>query len=239
MLKDLIPQLLMVISAGVILVVIGRRAKKSSQDFKKQNLSENQNNSEKVEVAKIKVNISKGLEKILRKTKIFILKSDTELMKIIKKLQHFRGIKEEQKEGKKDFPVKNERIEKRLQKKKNLLMNQVSKIKNKLTKSKEAIKLDINSLRKEKLLTGVKPIKFREIDTSEAKKVMFERQERTLIRKISLNPSDDKAYIELGKLYKEAGNKKDAEASFKQALKISKGNVIAKKHLRELEEDGS
>ncbi|MBD3238470.1 MAG: hypothetical protein GF332_02430 [Candidatus Moranbacteria bacterium] len=74
-------------------------------------------------------------------------------------------------------------------------------------------------------------------DLDEARRVMFERQEEVLIKRISNDPGDDKNYVELGKLYIKADNVEDAIASFNQALKINRGNITAKKFLKQIKNE--
>lgn len=64
----------------------------------------------------------------------------------------------------------------------------------------------------------------------------FEAAEKVYIEIISKDPKNHRAYKGLGKIYKRQRNFKDAEASFKQVLKLEPGDQEAKQELKELEE---
>jgi tetratricopeptide (TPR) repeat protein len=234
MLKEFISQILMVISAAAVLFLLGRKVSGVMKKIDKRELEKNTESSQTPSPEKMKEYIFRKLEKILRRIKIFFLQSDAKIVAIIKRLRKGREEKfpEEENVSQKK-PLEN--LENRDEKKKKFILDKVSIIKKKLASSKNIVK--ISSLKKEKVPDSLKPqIPSPEsINIEEAKRVMLERREKSLIRQIALNPRNDKAYVELGKLYRDAKNLKDSRASFKQALKINKGNVNAKKLLKELE----
>jgi tetratricopeptide (TPR) repeat protein len=64
----------------------------------------------------------------------------------------------------------------------------------------------------------------------------FDEAEKVYIKIISKDPRNARAYRGLGKIYKRQRNFKDAEASFKQVLKLEPDDKEAKKELKELDE---
>lgn len=210
--------------------MIGRKVISSIKKFDKKEFENRTKSSEDLGPEKMKERLFRGLEKMLRRIKVMVLQSDTKIMEIIKRLRRKRGEGQPAVDEKKEVVgVTDESKED-----KRSILERVSKIKQKLATSKNLIKVD--SLKKQEIAKPLKPkaSSSEHVNVEEVKRVMFERQEKALIRKISLNHGDDEAYVELGKLYKDSNNLKDARASFNQAIKINKGNVTAKKFIKEL-----
>ena len=230
MLKEFIPQLLMIISAAAVLFLVGRKAISSIKNLDKKELENRTKSLEDLGPEKMKERLFKGLEKMLRKVKIIALQGDTKIMEIIKRLRLKREEGKTVVDEKKNL---DEAVEEGKKDKKSIL-ERVSKIKKKLASSGNLVKVD--SLKKQVVVNPLKPktVSSESVNVEEVKKVMLEREEKALIRKISLDHGDDDAYVKLGKLYRDSNNLKDARASFNQALKINKGNVAAKKFLKEL-----
>jgi len=239
--SEFIPQALIVISASGILFILGRKFPQSARDIEKERVSLLANpvqvpavNSLTGTRKSITEKFSKFAEKLLRKVKVLALKSDAKLMELIKYLQKKREPNGQLSSGeiKAPIPVQSRQIRER-----ETIMNRMASIKKRLTENKQIAR--ITSLRKEKKepanqnSSSAAP---RSVNVEEGRRAMFEMRERVLIKKISLNPRNADAYVELGRLYKESENWGDAKASFEQALKINKGNVIAKKLLKETEE---
>ncbi len=229
MFKEFIPQLLMIISAAAVLFLLGRKVSGSIKKLDKKEIESAPRPLEELSPEKMKERLFKKLEKMLRRIKIIFIQIDAKIVEMIKRLRRGREEKYSDEEENRSGEVLAEKNEK-----KQSIMEKVSKIKKKLASSKNVVKID--ALKKPKLPDPLKPqIPSPEsINIEEAKRVMFERQEKALIRRISLNPGDDEAYVELGKLYRDSKNLKDARASFKQALKLNKGNMAAKKFLKEI-----
>lgn len=61
-----------------------------------------------------------------------------------------------------------------------------------------------------------------------------EQKEENLLRALKQNPRDVKAYKELGLLYLEQKNFQDAQAAFKEVLKINPEDEVAKEKLEEI-----
>lgn len=237
--KEFIPQVLMVVSAGGFLFLLGKKIPQSAKEFKQESTSI-LGASEKTASGNLGVaeSISKSIEKLLRRIKVLVLKSDAKLMELIKTLQKKRGVSDQ----KGEVPViqvgeKPAAISQKPSGNKTAFISRVNTIKEKLI-ARQLPK--ITSLRREPKPKEAKwektPSPSRSINVEEGRRAMFEMREKVLIKRISLNPRNDDAYVDLGKLYKESGNFSDAYASFEQALKINKGNVSAKKLLKELEE---
>ena len=239
--SEFIPQALMVISASGILFILGRKFPQSARDIEKEKTSLLTSPAQAPAAGglvgtrkSIAEKFSKFAEKLLRRVKVLALKSDAKLMELIKDLQKKRepNGQSPSEEAKAPIPVQARQIRER-----ETIMNRMANIKKRLTENKQIAR--ITSLRKEKKEPAAgnnAPAASRSVNVEEGRRAMFEMRERVLIKKISLNPRNADAYVELGRLYKESENWGDAKASFEQALKINKGNVIAKKLLKETEE---
>ena len=312
---QIISAVLMILSVGIILFLIGRKVPNSMKNLGSKNENnENFNSQSGGKGSDYKSKLKKFLEKLLRKIKILILKTDAKIMQIIKKLQNkdvsssenvLTKLDEypEEQEKAKDDELKKETDENTSKGKKTSLFKKInfskfrkkpdisekieeeenrynsqeteaedpeankepilkrmSEIRKKLTKipkapppkeekedqgfeeyEKEVDKeATIKTSQKAKKSKPKKEISFpkRKMDLAETRRVMFERQEETIIKKISANPKDDKAYVELGKLYLKVENLEDAKASFNQAIKLNRGNYEAKKLLRDVSSMG-
>jgi len=237
--QEFIPQALLVISAGGFLFLLGRKIPQSVRELQQEGMSILSVN-EKTAPGSLGVaeSFSKSVEKFLRRVKVLVLKSDAKLMELIKTLQKKRGASDQSESGTDKLPVGTASVVSQPQlTSKETFINKVNTIKKKLIATQLP---KITSLRKEQAPKIVKREKVvtqaRSINVEEGRRAMFEMREKVLIKRISLNPRNDDAYVDLGKLYRELGNFTDAHASFGQALKINKGNVSAKKLLKELEE---
>ena len=273
MIQEYIPQILMVISAAVVLFLVGKKVPGSLKDLDKEPVD---NTKANVGVSQLKDKIVQNLEKMLRRIRVFFSRSDARMRTLIRNLQKKKStfkeddlekekkrIDEEEKdlfekEGaeKESEDSSEELAEERLAvaeeekedeesesaeelitdlKKEPKPEEKKSRLAGLRRKFKRSKKEDA-SLKRLQKPEPVRPpiIPIRDINIQEARKVMFEREERVLIKKIAINPKNDEAYVALGKLYKEVGNLKDAQASLKQALKINKGNISAKRILEEL-----
>ncbi|MBU2025853.1 MAG: hypothetical protein ABIC19_01580 [Patescibacteria group bacterium] len=267
MIEEYIPQLIMVISAGALLVLVGRKVPNSLKDLDKETLRQ-EKVSEQQENKDFKEKLSRRLEKLLRTVKIFISRSDAKLMEVIRSLQRkrekengngqfekgrdrvgFGNFSEKQAEKDKDKDQAGEKIKEEQEKEEDLEKDRRKQEKKKFGFGLANIRKKINLRRKERVPSdtlktkptfsrkpGFFKMPVRNINIAEARKVMFERQEKVLIKKIAINPRDDQAYVALGRLYRDSGNLGDARASLSQALKINKGNISAKKIIKELEE---
>jgi tetratricopeptide (TPR) repeat protein len=227
--KEFIPHILMILSAAGVIFIIARRVPESIGDIKKENDELKKTTKKEKNKVDIKEKFIHSLEKFLRKVKVFILRGDTKIMEVIKKLR-----KERTKEEKQVFQEKKEE-KKKTEKKESTIKKKISRIRKKVMTQKEKAILKINDLRKQSKKPEITTPPLKSIDIQEARKVMLERQEQVLIKKIARNPRDDSAYVELGKLYMNVGNIVDAKASLNQALKINQGNIKAKKVLTEIE----
>ncbi|MBD3244516.1 MAG: hypothetical protein GF335_00805 [Candidatus Moranbacteria bacterium] len=283
MFEQIIPPALMIISAAAIIYIFGRRIPDSYKNFKKE--TKDDENLQKADSKSFKEKLVDILEKILRKLKIIILKSDARLMQLIRSIQdrkknstNTKSVKftkdqqesilsieekngqddkekgeksflqkakdrfSKQKEpvnfeiSKEEFSPKQSDGEEELQKKdKTPILERMNELREKLNIKKEEEKKP-QTKSKKKIVKKQKTAE-RTIDLEEARQVMFEREEESLIKRISSNPKDDNSYVELGKLYLKADNLDDAIASFNQALKINKGNISAKKFLKEIKKE--
>lgn len=252
--SEIIPQALMVISASGVLFILGRKFPQSARDVEKERASllttaPVTSTSARFAVTKknISESLSKGMEKLLRKIKVLALKSDAKLMELIRDLQKKR---EPNQVNQPQPPVlRNEQAYRGGQlhslenRGRETVLNRMATIKQKLQANRQIAR--IRSLRKEKDVPVLQreiddkpsqPAPQRSVNVEEGRRAMFEMKEKVLIKRISLNPRNDDAYVDLGRLYRDAENWGDAKASFEQALKINKGNVIAKKLLKEVEE---
>jgi tetratricopeptide (TPR) repeat protein len=234
MIKEIIPQFLMVISLAAILLIVGKKISSAiagaNKDFT--GLTEKTKDKSFYNAKKTRDGFLKFLEKSLRKTKIIFLKADARLLSLIGQLKSWREKRSQEKkvESSLDASIEEEGIQDSVSFKadpspQKLFFGNGSSFKKKIKEKK------ISFLRrKEEVLP-------KKIDVAQTKRIMQERQERALIKRISLNPQNDEAYVELGRLYKDINNFRDALASFRQALKINKGNILAKKMLKEMERE--
>ena len=267
----------MILSVGIIVFLVGKKIPhviknldkkpKPGQPKKQPAKTTTENSNQGIAQKTNPTNNKAGIGKTIFKTiKQLVLKADTAIMQLVKKLktkkEELTSINEndlEKNNLKKNIldRIKKTPKEKEVREEVNFnengdkkipILKRMSEIREKLT-SKEP-----KEIKKKTIIRNKKPEKQvanqtkkakqtpkaefpkRKVDLEQTRKVMFERQEEALIKKISANPKDDKAYVELGKLYAKAENIEDAKASFKQAIKINRGNFEAKKQLKILAE---
>ena len=244
----------MIISASGVLFILGRKFPQSAKDVEKERaslLTTAPVASTSAGFAMTKKNISeslsKGIEKLLRKIKVLALKSDAKLMELIRDLQKKRdpnsGIQQQPPVLNNGQARGNGQLRSPEDRRRETVLNRMASIKQKLQANRQIAR--IRSLRKEKDVPVLQqkredktsqPTPPRSVNVEEGRRAMFEMKEKVLIKRISLNPRNDDAYVDLGRLYRDAENWGDAKASFEPALKINRGNVIAKKLLKEVEE---
>lgn len=176
---------------------------------------------EKIDFKKFKFALVQFLEKVLRKSKVSLMKIENIAGELTKKLSAKAkklnsGLKKPEDDEKKDAETEyntdeelNDNSDKSVEDKTETVIFKKQKGKEEDTKDKEVG--DVGAKRESDIET-----------------------EKELIYKIAKNPTNAENYIELGDLYSEADNYDDAIQAFEQALKLDKNNKEAKKGIRKI-----
>ena len=262
---DLIPQIIIIISTGVIIIILGKnipKVKNLNEDdpfFKKEDKEE----KEKFFYlyGRMKKRISKEeykkkidlmwvwLEKVLRKTRISFLKIDNKIISLLDKLREKHVEVEIDKNEEADNmdkceDARKEEAEEAQIKEKDgeFLQKEADVVENELQKSEISENTDSNEIREASGEdTKDNDISKFERDAKEeaeayAKKENAKGKEKEYIEMILKNPIDIKSYWKLGIVYSRRRNYKDAISCFRQITKIDPTYTKAKKKITDLME---
>ncbi|MCK5084046.1 MAG: tetratricopeptide repeat protein [Candidatus Pacebacteria bacterium] len=262
---DLMPQIIIIISTGIIIVILGRNISKV-RNLNEENLffhkEEDKEEKEKFFYlySRIKKRINKEeykkkinlmwvwLEKILRKTRIRFLKIDNKIISLLDKLrekhEEIEIDKSEETDSFDKYEDVKEKIEEGQAKEKDseFLQKEAGIVENELQKNEALGNMDNDKI-VESTDSGEKEndaSKF-EKDAKEeieayAKKENAKGKEKEYINIILKNPIDIKAYWKLGIIYSRRKNYKDAISCFRQITKIDPTYTKAKKKIVDLME---
>jgi tetratricopeptide (TPR) repeat protein len=245
---DLIPQIIIIISTGIIIVILGRNIPKVK------NLNEENLFFEKKEVKKekekffylysrIKKRVSKEknqekvnlmwvwLEKALRKIRISFLKIDNKIISLLDKLREKHIETEIDKSEGADDTGKYEDIKKEEVEESEINRKEAGVVENELQKSEALENIDNGEIAKiasedeqEKMINNI------------SEKEDTKGKEKEYINMILKNPIDIKSYWKLGIVYSRRRNYKDAISCFRQITKIDPTYTKAKKKISDLME---
>ncbi|MCK4592301.1 tetratricopeptide repeat protein [Candidatus Parcubacteria bacterium] len=262
---DLIPQIIIIISTGIIIVILGRNIPKV-KNLNEENLflkKEDEKEKEKFFYlySRIKKRVSKEeyrkrvdlmwvwLEKILRKTRISFLKIDNKIISLLDKLREKHVETEIDKSEKADDidkyeDVKKGEIEENRVKEKDKLWTGIQEKKDDkfLRKETGIVK---NELQKSEFSENIDSDEMAEIINKDKQKKIINNisekedakgKEKEYIEMILKNPINIKAYWKLGIVYSRRKNYKDAISCFRQITKIDPTYTKAKKKITDLME---
>jgi tetratricopeptide (TPR) repeat protein len=175
-----------------------------------------------------------------------IVSPQEKIDKLVESLPKTKTIEERKKEEEQENLEKEAEKLLEEEKRKKPILKRMTEIREKLMKNnekpkkkkKKKKKKQQDKKKKTKETKKEKEKRRRVINLAETRRVMIEREEEALIKRIAANPKDDQSYVGLGRLYLKIENFSDAKASFEQALKINRGNIHAKKFLKEIAQKG-
>lgn len=226
MLYSIIFALVIIVSIVCIIYIFSKKISFLENHFRKdenyQNLS--QNNGQKINFSfrKIVNSLIRFSEHLFRWIKIFLLKADNSISRLLKKLHNLR----KNTVSAPNIEDQSSEIISRAEK-----MN-FAQLKN--TAPRPQVKYDTNIMR----ILGEKEEKKLEIKTNNEAIVEIDNKdlysEEECIKMISKNPRNLKAYHLLADVYLKQKNYADAKLSLQQILKIDFKNVDAKLKLRQL-----
>jgi len=245
---DLLPQIIIIVSVGIIIIILGRNIPKiKDMDSESLFFQETKDEQEKEKFfylySRIKERINREeyqkkidlmwvwLEKTLRKIRISFLKIDNRIVLLLDKLRkkqiELEADKNEQIDNveKKTEEEKKER-DKFLQKEENIAENELQKSKalKSMASSEEAEIVSENKDGQEEIISNI------------SEKENAKGKEKEYIKMILKNPIDIKAYWNLGVVYSRRKNYKDAISCFRQITKIDPTYFKAKKKISDLME---
>lgn len=240
---DLLPQIIIIISIGIIVVILGKNISKtkgldSESLFSGEKKDEQEKENFFYLYSRIKKRINREeyrkkidlmwiwLEKTLRKIRISFLKIDNKIVLLLDKLREKKIESEVEKDEQTDNVGKKTKEE---SDKREFLKKEESVAEDKLQDSKAS-----------ESITGSKAAEIigkdgqEEIISGIFEKENAKGKEKEYIKMILKNPIDIKAYWNLGVVYSRRKNYKDAISCFRQITKIDPTYFKAKKKISDL-----
>ena len=226
---NLIPQVIIIFSIGIIVFVFGKNIPKIKGMQDEDSLFENKNKERRKFlylfgklIRKIKKDnyqertnlVWKWLEKSLRKIRIKFLKLDNKIVSVLEKLK-----KKSVNYNDKDFEFKKE-----IESGKNIILEEIEKDKKNDTDESE------DELQTSEIINKEKSKSKNEIKKKEEKN----SKEKECIDLILKSPKNIKAYWKLGVVYSRKKKYKDSISCFRQIIKIDPGYTKAKKKITSL-----
>lgn len=237
---DLLPQIIIIVSIGIIIIILGKNIPKTkNMDSESLFFREKKDEQEKEKFfylySRIKERINREeyqkkidlmwvwLEKTLRKVRISFLKIDNKIVLLLDKLREKQTELEVEKDEQIDSAEEKDK-EESLKKEESIVENksQDSKPSESMI-SGEAAKTISESKDKQEEIIG-----------SISEKENAKGKEKEYIKMILKNPIDIKAYWNLGVVYSRRKNYKDAISCFRQITKIDPTYFKAKKKISDL-----
>lgn len=245
---DLLPQIIIIVSIGIIVIILGRNISKiKDMDNESLFFQETKNEQEKEKFfylySRIKERINREeyqkkidlmwvwLEKTLRKIRISFLKIDNKIVLLLDKLREKQTEPEVEKEGQVDNAEKKAEEEKN--NKEEFLKKEKSAAEDKSRDNKALENMASGGAVE---IISKSEDKQKEIISSISEKENTKGKEKEYIKMILKNPIDIKAYWNLGVVYSRRRNYKDAISCFRQITKIDPTYFKAKKKISDLME---